>query len=258
MVRDIVLIGSGNVATHIAGAIKDRIHTVISRNYDSAYRLADRIGACACSDFAKVADIRPEIVLISIADNALSDVVSMLGSMDNNPLAVHTSGTVPKEALLPVSRRTGVLYPLQTFSKGTPVDMKSVPFFTEAADSSDYGILDNLALSISGIVHHADSDKRRRLHIAGVFSSNFIVALLEITNKVLTDSGYPLDTVKPLVEATIEKVFRIGPFAAMTGPAVRGDETVMDLQRKGLEGIDRRIYDIMSEYIVKSHNVRLR
>lgn len=258
MIRDIVLIGSGNVATHLAGAIKDRIHTVFSRNYENAALLAGRIGARASSDFSSIADIRPRMILVSVADNAVDSVVTAVGALDYNPLVAHTSGTVPKEVLSPISRRTGVLYPLQTFSKNTPVDMKFVPFFTEAEDSSDYDILDSLALSISGIVHHADASKRRRLHIAGVFSSNFIVALLEITDKILSESGYPLETVKPLVEATVAKAFRIGPFAAMTGPAVRGDRSVMELQSKGLDGLDQKIYDMLSEYIVKKHNVHLK
>ena len=258
MPRDIVLIGSGNVATHIAGAVRDRIHTVISRNYDNAALLADKIGSCASSSFNSVADIRPDIILISVADNAVADVVAAVGRLCYGPLVAHTSGSVPKEALSPISVRTGVLYPLQTFSRHVPVDMKCVPFFTEATDINDYEILDGLALSISEIVHHADASKRRRLHIAGVFSSNFTVALLEITNKVLAESGYPLDTVRPLVEATVAKAFRTGPYAAMTGPAVRGDKAVMDLQSSGLCGIDRKIYDLLSEYIIETHNVHLK
>lgn len=258
MKRDIVLVGSGNVATHLASALSGRIHTVISRNADNAAALAAKIGAEYSSDFSSLRDLTPDIVLISIADNAIDDVVQAVGELQYNPLVLHTSGSVPKEMLLPVSRRTGVLYPLQTFSKSVPVEMSVVPFFTEAMDEHDYEIVDELATSISGICHHADAAKRRRLHIAGVFSSNFIVALLEIAGKVLTDAGYPLDTVKPLVKATIEKAFEATPYKAMTGPAVRGDREVMELQSRGLDGIEREIYELLSSYIVKSHNVSLK
>lgn len=258
MPRDIVIVGSGNVATHIAKALKDRVHTVVSRSEANARILAEKIGANYSSDFSAVKDIHPALVIISIADNAITDVVNSIGHLDDEPLVVHTSGTIHKDTLLPISHRTGVLYPLQSFSKNVDVDMSVIPIFTEACSDSDYDILDRTAQTISDTVYHADTAKRSRLHIAGVFSSNFIVAMLETAERVLVDAGYPLNTVKPLVEATVAKAFNIGPYDAMTGPAVRGDRQVMNIQSKGLEGIDRRVYDILSEYIVQSHHVNLK
>lgn len=258
MTRDIVLIGSGNVATHLAGALSGRIHTVVSRDPQHAAELATRIGADSASDFRRIAEIKAPILLLSVADNAVAEIVNKVGFLDFAPLVAHTSGSVPMDSLKPISPRAGVLYPLQTFSKNTPVDMSSVPFFTEADNAEDYEILDNIAASISGIVHHADATLRRRLHIAGVFSSNFIVALLQVAEKVLLEAGYPLDTVKPLVGVTVDKLFRTGPFNAMTGPAVRGDREVMRLQSEGLDGCEREIYDLLSRYIVESHHVQLK
>lgn len=258
MARDIVIVGSGNVATHIAGALSDRVHTIISRNPDNARELAGKIGVGASSDYGIISEIKPEIIIISIADNAVNNVVAEIGRLEYNPLVVHTSGTIHKEILSAISPRTGVLYPLQTFSKTVDVDMSAVPIFIEAAVDTDADVLFETARSMSSMVFYADAAKRSRLHIAGVFSSNFIIAMLEVAARVLTDAGYPLETVKPLVNATVAKAFEIGPYNAMTGPAVRGDRQVMNRQSQGLEGVDRHIYDLLSDYIVQSHNVNLK
>lgn len=258
MVRDIVLAGTGNVASHIASALADRIAAVCSRTADHARELAQANSIPAWGSLTDIASFKPTIVIISVADNAIDNVVETIGHIDSEPLVVHTSGTVLKEQLAPISPRTGVLYPLQTFSKNSFVDMACVPFFTEAAVVGDYDILDSVASVISATVHHADAHQRSKLHIAGVFSSNFIVEMLDIAGKVLAKENYPLETIRPLVEATVAKVFAIGPHDALTGPAKRGDKAVMEAQRGALDNDLQKIYDSISDYIIKTHDVCLK
>ncbi len=258
MERDIVLAGTGNVASHIAHALAGRIAAVCSRTPDHARDLAQENNIPAWGSLTDVVSFKPAIVIISVADNAVDRVVEAIGNIASAPLVVHTSGTVQKERLAPISPRTGVLYPLQTFSKNTFVDMARVPFFTEAAVADDYAILDGVASCISATVHHADAHQRSKLHIAGVFSSNFIVEMLDIAGQVLAEENYPLETVRPLVEATVAKVFAIGPHDALTGPAKRGDKAVMDIQRAALDNDLQKIYDSISDYIIKTHNVCLK
>ncbi len=258
MTKDIVLVGTGNVASHLAHALSRRLIAVCSRNIDHARALAKEVGVEQWGTLADVVNYGAGIIVISIADNAIGELVTAIGHATANPLVVHTSGSIPKESLASISERTGVLYPLQTFSKNSAVDMSQVPFFTEAAKVDDYAMLDALAASIGGSVHHADAMQRRKLHIAGVFSSNFIIEMLDIAGKVLAEEGYPLSTVKPLVEATVTKAFVLGTHDALTGPAKRGDKAVMEVQRAGLADGEQRIYDSISEYIITTHNVCLK
>lgn len=255
---DIVLVGTGNVATHLARALRHRIIAICSRTPEHARDLAETVGVGQWGTLADARSFKPSLIIVSVADNAIDSLVAAIGKDERQPLVMHTSGSVPKERLEPISPRTGVLYPLQTFSRQTDVDMSKVPFFTEAAFAEDYAAIDSLAQEISGICHHADASQRRKLHIAGVFSSNFIVEMLYITQKVLGTESYPLDTVRPLVEATVAKVFEVGPHDAITGPAIRGDKAVMEAQSNALEGDEKAIYDLVSNYIIKTHDVRLK
>lgn len=255
--KDLVIAGYGNVATHLARALKGRVAAIAGRDLAKCEALANEIDAEACS-FEDIAGYSPSTVLISVADNAIDTIIDAIGYLPGNPLVIHTSGSVPKEKLSKISERTGVLYPLQTFSKATPLDVSTIPFFTEATCEEDLDKIDTLAKSISPKVYHADGNDRGYLHIAGVFSSNFINAMLQITEKVLAERGYGLDTVRPLVEIAIAKAFDTNPFAAQTGPALRGDKAVMQLHQSKLPEAESEIYGLISDYIIKTHNTELK
>lgn len=251
----IALVGAGNVATHLAAAFRPSLVGVWSRNADHARRLADSVGVGGHSDFGLLAELKPDVILISVADRAIAGVAAAIGRLDYAPLVLHTSGTVGMEALGAVSSRTGIIYPLQTFTASVPVDMSRVPFFTEAAREADLAIVDRLAASVSPSVHHADASHRRLLHIAGVFTSNFSNVLLECVQRVLAEGGYPLDVVRPLLDATVAKAFEVGPHEAQTGPARRGDFAVIGRQEASLPSDLKPVYHVMTELILKFHGI---
>lgn len=243
------VIGAGNVATHLALGL-DRagadIVAVCSRGAENAARLADRVGAAVCTCPADIpADV--DFVLIAVSDSSVSEVAARLPKTSG--VVAHTSGSVPLERLSEHHARAAVLYPLQTFSRDVPVNLAEVPFFTEAADETVLESVDRVARMLSEHVYHADSPRRARLHVAGVLSSNFTVYLLEECRKVLAAAGFPLDVVRPLVEATMAKTFAVGPREAMTGPARRGDVAVVERQAGMLEGVPAEIYRLISKQI---------
>ncbi len=255
----VAMVGSGNVATHLVRSLANDpaidICAISSRHAENAFSLADEISKPDCAtDFESIAQSRPDIIIVSVADGALKSVVDKIGPINSNPLVLLTSGTMEKEILEYISPRTGVLYPLQTFSKNTPVDLSKVPFFTEAATPDDLFIADWLASRMSSHVYHADSAKRGILHIAGVFSSNFVDILLESVEKILQEGGYDLSTVKPLVEATVAKAFDVGPHQALTGPAKRGDMEVVALQHSRCPEELKDSYRVLTQLITKFHN----
>lgn len=256
--RDIVLVGTGNVAWHLAHALAGRIKAVAGRSVEHARLLAQECDILQWCPLSEIASLNASIVIISVADNALESVAAAIGSLDSRPLVLHTSGTMPKEALAAVSTRTGVLYPLQTFTRGAALKLEGIPIFIECADEADSSLAEDIARSISGVVHRADPSRRALLHIAGVFSSNFVNALLEMAGDILARAGYPLTVVRPLAEATLEKAFVMTPHKAQTGPALRGDGQVMSRQAEALSPELADIYRLLSEYIIRSHNVDIK
>ncbi len=250
----IALIGAGNVATHFGRALRAAevdVCCVVSRTFQHAARLATELDAVPLQSAAEIpTDVN--YVIISTSDTAVAAAAEALPAVEG--VVVHTSGSIELETLAKFHAKCGVLYPLQTFSRDTPVDVSQVPFFTEGSDEDVLAQIDALARLLSPLVYHADSEKRKSLHIAGVLTSNFPIYMLQMAQKTLADAGCPLDVVKPLVQATIEKAFAIGPDLALTGPARRGDRAVVKLHESCLSSEDAEIYHIISKAIINKYH----
>ena len=253
---EIVIIGSGNVATHLARAFQKagcHIAQVYSRSLDHASRLASELKDAQPVDDLSMLTQDADLYLISVADAAVAPIADAMPKVKG--IVAHTSGSVPLAALSHASDRTAVLYPLQTFTRDAVVDIANVPFFTEASDRRILDDIDAYARMLSEKVYHADSDKRKTLHIAGVLSCNFVNYLWDCTAQVLAADGYDFSVVEPLVRATLDKAVAIGPRAAQTGPAMRCDAEVMRQHIDRLDPDKARIYRELSNEIMKTHKL---
>ena len=252
-INKIAFIGSGNVATHLALALKDagkEILQVYSRTLANAKALADRVDAQFTNKTEDITD-EADMFVISVSDDALTDVVSSIDV--NNNLIVHTSGSAPMDILKSCSRNFGVFYPLQTFSKSRKVDFSKIPLCIEANNTGNRERLKNLALSLTDKICFVNSEKRRTLHLAAVFACNFPNFMYSVAQKIVMENGLDFDILKPLITETAEKIQRISPTDAQTGPAKRGDEKIMKLHLEMLEKYPefQELYRVLSEGIGK-------
>lgn len=115
---NIVLIGSGNLATNLGKALKRAGHTiqqVYSRTMASARQLAVLLDCPATNDLQQLAEA--EVYIFSIKDAALQDVVSVVSPQHPDAVFLHTAGSMPMTIFQGHGQHYGVLYPMQTFSK---------------------------------------------------------------------------------------------------------------------------------------------
>ena len=249
----VVLIGAGNVATHLGKALQEagyRVLQVYSRTAQSASELAETLSSGYTTE---VEDIRKDadVYIVALKDTALQALAPALVKGREEALFVHTAGSMPMalwEGLLP---RYGVLYPMQTFSKQRPVDFHTVPFFIEASGEEELQILHELAGRLSPLVYRADSEQRKYLHLAAVFACNFVNHMYALSAQILAGQGIPFEVMLPLVDETAQKVHRLSPVQAQTGPAVRQDVNVMErhLELLADEPALRELYEKISKSI---------
>lgn len=244
----IVFIGSGNVATHLARALDKvaDVTQVVSANPGHARRLASELSHCRATELHDI-DTAADFYIIAVNDDAIARVSASMPAVSG--IVAHTSGSTPMQAIATRCSGHGVFYPLQTFSRGSVVDVGSVPFFIEGSDAGTAGRLTGLASLISRHVYAADSGQRATLHIAAVFASNFFNHLLVEAQTILGRDGYPIEVLHPLLQATLDKAMAIGPENAQTGPAARGDLNVIASHMARLSGTSREIYNLMSRAI---------
>ncbi|WP_369829182.1 Rossmann-like and DUF2520 domain-containing protein [Mucilaginibacter sp. OK268] len=252
----ITLIGSGNVATHLAAALKNAGHRIIqvySRDAQHAAMLAYHVGAEAIDNLPVISP-DTDMFIISVKDDAIIEMVKALAGYQK--LIVHTSGSTNLNDMLVFTDNAGVLYPLQTFSKIKEVDFWTVPLCIEAANDHIKTNLEQLAATISNNIYHVNSADRKILHLAAVFACNFPNYLYTVAQQLLAGHQMNFDMLKPLILETAQKVQTQLPASVQTGPAVRNDVVTMDahLQMLNGEAYLQEIYTLLSQGIIKNNN----
>lgn len=252
----IVIVGAGNVAWHLAKELQKQeqeIVQVYNRSVQPAMSLARRL---KCDFTTRIDDLYTEadLYIIAVKDSAIAEVSKSL--VLKNKLVVHTSGAIEKDCIQ--HDRSGVFYPLQTFSKEKKLNFKTIPFCIEASKSEDYNTLMRLATLLSPIVYSINSHQRKVLHVAAVFACNFSNFMYMIADDILQKEKIPLEILQPLIKETASKIKKLKPKEVQTGPAVRRDESTINAHLSYLEnGAHFDIYKILSETIIDKNKNEL-
>lgn len=247
----IVIVGSGNVATHMSLALKEvgyDIVQVYSKTMANAVALSERL-SCAATD--RVEGILPDadVYIFSIKDKALEDVAAQM-KVNGGACFIHTAGSMPMDVFRSMVSRYGVLYPMQTFSKGRDVDFRDVPCFIEASDDDTLSMIRTMAESITTRCEECSSEKRKKMHLAAVFACNFTNHCYHLAERIVEKEGLDFSLFHPLIRETASKVMTMSPRDAQTGPMVRWDTNVMDMQIALIDDERTRdIYRLMAESI---------
>ena len=247
----IVLIGSGNVAFHLAKAFSEAqisISQIFGRNTTELQKISEQFTIPFSTETLADADV----YIISVSDSSIAEVSSLI--KNENALVAHTSGSVSREALSGNLRKS-VFYPLQTFSKAKNLDYSKIPFFIDAENENDEEILKNLASKISKNVMLANDEKRKYIHLTAVFACNFVNHLYARAKEISDSQGIPFDYFLPLIDETTQKIHELEPKLAQTGPAVRNDEKVLKLHESLLTDEEKlKIYKTLNESIKKMYH----
>lgn len=248
----IVFIGAGNLATRLSLAMQRvgmQIGQVYSHTSKNAKLLADKLGCPWTTDLSAL-QADADMYVFSLKDTVLANVIAQV--KPNNGLWIHTAGSMPMDVFEGYAARYGVLYPLQTFSKGREVSFDVIPIFLEANTKKDADYLKKIASALSENVRFMSSEKRRSLHLAAVFACNFTNHIYALSYKLLEQEEIPADVLLPLIDETTAKIHAMPPVAAQTGPAIRYDENVINKHLAMLDDPDmKEIYQLLSRSIHK-------
>jgi predicted short-subunit dehydrogenase-like oxidoreductase (DUF2520 family) len=249
----VTLVGTGTVSKHLLRVFSktDGIHVVqmISSRGDA---LSKALQTTLRNDNIAQVTEQPDLYIIAVSDDAIAAVSKQF--TNSKKLIVHTSGSVSM-AVLPREIRSGIFYPLQTFSKGREVDFKTIPICIEADNAEDLELLRTLAESISEAIYEVSSDQRKSLHLAAVFVNNFTNHLFQIGNEICQENDLSFDILKPLIAETIEKISSLTPTDAQTGPAKRNDSKTIERQLGELKNkTHKEVYRVLTKSIKENFN----
>lgn len=246
----IVIIGSGNVAYHLAKAFTQnniKVSQIFGRNEVELSKISSEFNIPFSTDQLEDA----EFYIIAVSDSAVENVSELI--KNENTLVAHTSGSLPME-ILKGNYRKASFYPLQTFSKTKNLEYSKIPFFIEAENQIDEKSLFELASIISENVETSDYEKRKYIHLTAVFACNFVNHLFARAKEISDSQDLDFNYFIPLIDETVEKIHHLEPKTAQTGPAVRGDERVLKLHEELITNDEHlKIYQLMNESIKKMY-----
>ncbi len=247
-IQKLSIVGLGNVGSHLYESfIQNTIQVthVVTRSKPDSHILLN-------SEWIKnPADLpSDQLVIICVPDDLISSIVSQIPK--ECPIA-YTSGSVNLNTL-PKREKIGVFYPLQTFTKNSPINMFEVPFFIEARSTDFASSLFDLAWVISRSVNYASSEDRKKMHLAAVFINNFTNHLAYISKGYLDKESLDFNHLKPLLKETANKLESQDPMLIQTGPSRRNDQKIIKEHIEALDNpVHKEIYHLISKSIHQTY-----
>lgn len=203
MVRRFNLIGNGRAGGSLHRALIDKgwvCGSIFGRDDDPV-------------DAAKGVDV----CIIAVSDGAIAKIAEQIDPGD--AAVVHLSGATPLSAL--GAHRGAALHPLVSVAEpDSGAELLASAFFAIGGDP----IAEEMAELLSGKWFHIEDSDRGLYHAAAAVASNHLVALLGQVERMANEIDVPFEAFLPLVQSSIRNVAELGPRAALTGPAARGDE----------------------------------
>ena len=255
---DIGIIGSGKLANALCFALleeKQNIVGIFSRNSDTQSKLCKSYTLNLENSLKKTVSAA-QLIFICIADNGierLSEEISHLDFLEKK-IFLHTSGACSSELLISLKNRgayVGSLHPLQTFSDSAPHLLSENLFkniyYSFEGDEEAKRIAANLVSKFKGFFVCIPKEKKALYHLCASFICNYSVTLSYITEQLFEDlisqeaknpslentiptETYPegiLAPFRPILEKTLENIFKKGALNSLSGPISRGDTMVV-------------------------------
>ncbi len=251
---NVVIIGSGNVATVLCAIIQragHKIVQVVSRHIENANELGAKYnaqsGALSDKEFADA-----DIYIVALTDAALESIEKIRSF--KNKLIVHTAGSVPMDILKNSSSEYGVLYPLQTLTEEYD-HIPEIPFLVSGNTKQVLHIVTEFARTLSDTVIPCTDKERLLYHVAAVFVGNFTNHLIAMTETFCEKEKIEFKVLLPLINESTYKVNHFSPHEIQTGPAIREDIVTLNrhLQTLSPHTDLKYIYLKLSESILKLH-----
>ena len=97
-------------------------------------------------------------------------------------------------------------------------------------------------------------EERKTLHLAAVISNNFTNFLFGISKKIIDSKNLDFNILKPLINETVNKIHKLDPIKAQTGPARRNDMNIMKMHENMLKNEEiKSLYTVISKMIKEKY-----
>jgi predicted short-subunit dehydrogenase-like oxidoreductase (DUF2520 family) len=208
---------------------------------------------------ADVPSEAPTLIVLAVADGAIAHVAHGLARRSLPPVPVlHTSGAFGREVLTPLAdlgHPAGSVHPLVSVPRGAEDGYRfGGAWFGVEGDVIALEAATALVAAVGGRALIIDAGAKPKYHAASVIASNFLVGLLDVAARLMTESGVDEGKARlsttALATGAVENVARWGPVDALTGPISRGDLETVKLHLAGLSAHERTLYSVVASEVL--------
>ncbi len=246
--KTINLIGGGRVGQTLgrllAQAGQVRVQDVLTRSQASAEQALAFMGAGRA--VCQIQDLRPaDLWLLAVPDGQIAPIAAALAACDGLPAATvfHASGALSADLLQPLRDKgwqvasahcllsfASPALALQQFA-GTPCALEG--------DAQALAELRPLLTRLGAQCFEVRTQDKMIYHAGAIFATNFLPVLQDLAEQLWQHSGMPQPVVQhlraSLLKNSVDNIARLGPQAALTGPAARGDTALVAAQTEAVQ-----------------------
>lgn len=244
------LVGAGRVGKTLgrlwqqAGVLQ--IQDVLTTSPASAQAAADFIGAGRA--VATPAQMLPaDLWLLAVPDRQIAASAEVLATLGLPPaLAFHASGALAAAELAPLQAagwRCASAHGILSFADpATALQQFPGTVCALEGDMAASQRLEPLFTAIGAHCFALASEHKLLYHAAAVWATNFLPVLQAQAEALWQCSGLPAGLLPGLRERllrnAVDNLLALGPAAALTGPAARGDTALVERQGQAIQALD--------------------
>lgn len=227
LVRRVRIIGPGRAGGSLAGALWAvgwRVVGELGRGHDVTGAAAD-----------------VDLLVIATPDASVASVAAAVEPVPSTVVA-HVAGSLGLDVLADHPRRAAI-HPLVSLPDAEvgAERLRDRAWFAVAGDP----LGSEVVAALGGRTIEVADEDRATYHAAACIASNHLVALMGQVDRVAGPVGVPLEAFLALARGSLDNVAALGPAAALTGPAARGDDATLDRHRAALDPSELPAYDAM-------------
>jgi len=241
--KTINLMGGGRVGQTLGRLLaldgRYRVQDLLTRSQASAEQALAFIGAGRA--VGTMQDMRAaDLWLLAVPDGQIAPVAAALAACDHLPpaTAFHASGALSADILNPLRDKgwqvasahcllsfASPQLALQQFA-GTPCALEG--------DAQALAELRALFTSLGAQCFDVRAQDKMLYHAGAIFATNFLPVLQDLAEQLWQHSGMPPPLIQhlraSLLQNAVNNITALGPQAALTGPAARGDTALVAAQ----------------------------
>jgi predicted short-subunit dehydrogenase-like oxidoreductase (DUF2520 family) len=241
LVKTINVVGCGKVGRTLARLWTDgkvlQVQSILNRSLDSSARAVEFVGGGRpVETYAQLG--RADLIMISTSDEAIEQCCRELCAADlvgKGVIVFHSSGSLPSTLLEPAKicgASIAGVHPVMSFADpaGALKDFART-FCAIEGDAEACDVLSGVFERLGARTFHIEPEHKAIYHAGTVLVCNYLVTLMEVGMRCFDKAGVPRETarkvIQPIVQGTVDNIFRLGPARALTGPIARGEPSVI-------------------------------